>query len=165
MKKFFTLFSAYLLVLFFACQNEPKSEEAKNAPAPQATEETTSKSGLAPLEKSDVQLICVPADDPNQESGYPQNEVFLYLAESKVKVADILACETIEPNQYADHQIPDEAIAAVGGWWAGSGDYVYVVEEKGNFVVKKGQVFEEQEDNSYHYKTVMTFTKEGEEVF
>ena len=155
MKKLPFYISCCLFFLVFSCQNESKPPADPNPTG----------GGIQPLENSQVRLICSPTNDPNQEPGYPQNEVFLYLAESKVKVADILACEKIDPNQYGDHQIPKNAIAAVGGWWAGSGDYVYIVEEDGNFVVKKGEIFEEQTDDSYHYETVMTFTKEGKEVF
>ena len=142
------------LFLLAACQNDPRT------PPNDGSAETSEKNKLT---TADVRLVCEAAEDPNQEAGYPQNEVFLYLAESKVKVADILACEEIDKADFASHQIPENAIIAVGGWWAGAGDYLYVVQEGDNFVVKKGEIFEEQEDNSYNYKTVMTFTSEGEE--
>lgn len=160
------LFSLVSCILMFAsaCQNEPQTSEETATEKQEEPTTSSSEGGIAPLHTSEVQLICVPADDPNQEPGFPQSEVFLHLAESKVKVADILACETIEKNQYNSHQIPENAIVAVGGWWAGKGDYVYVVEENGNFVVKKGEIFEEQEDNSYNYQTVMTFDKKGEQA-
>ena len=163
MKKLALFFIAGLF-LFTACGNEPKAP-ADAPDKPPVLKPDAPNTQIGELAKSEILLVCSPVDDPNQEPGYPQNEVFLYLAESKVKVADILACEAIPANQYADYQIPEKAIAAVGGWWAGSGDYIYVVEEDGNYVVKKGEQFEEQDDNSFNYKTVMTFTKKGEEVF
>jgi hypothetical protein len=86
------------------------------------------------------------------------------LAESKVKVADVLNCETINPESYEQHQIPLKAISAVGGWWAGGGEYLFVIEEDENYVVKKGEIFEESEDGNYNYQVIAKYSKKGKEV-
>lgn len=157
MKKILFILFSVALFIGTACRNEPSSQNETTA---------TTKEGAKPaLTRAELSLTCEEPDEPNMEYGAPQHEVFLYLAESKIKIADVLACETIGRDEYESYQIPADAIMAVGGWWAGAGDYFYVAEEGGNFVVKKGEMYEEKEDNSYDYKTVMTFSKTGEEVF
>ncbi|MEZ4959498.1 MAG: hypothetical protein R2830_06765 [Saprospiraceae bacterium] len=123
---------------------------------------SSNQAGIAP---ATIKFICQPAEEPNADTGAPQNEVFVKMGDSRVKVADILACESITKDLYEQYQIPANAIDAAGGWWAGAGDYFYVIEENGNYVVKQGQMFEEQEDNSYNYKAILTFSKDGKQVF
>ncbi len=144
-----TLFSFFVVV---SCSNEPAKQDTKKQPE-------------AVIEHSDTYLFCQPVEPTDEEADAPAYEVFLQLAESKLKVADILNCETISPDLYEQHQIPKQAISAAGGWWAGAGDYLYLIEEDGNYVVKKGQMYEEKVDNNYEYQVVAKYTKDGKGVF
>ena len=58
----------------------------------------------------------------------------------------------IERERYAEMGIPSEALDACGGWYAGSGDYFYVVQRKGKTVVYKGFQDEAQTDQGYHWQ-------------
>jgi hypothetical protein len=58
----------------------------------------------------------------------------------------------IERGRYAEMGIPSEALDACGGWYAGSGDYFYVVQRKGKTVVYKGFQDEAQTDQGYHWQ-------------
>jgi hypothetical protein len=151
MKKSLFLFFT-LGTLLFACKSDTGGNQSQTE---------TAQPGIAP---ETVKLICQPVEEPNMEADAPRNEVFLQLGNSKVKIADVLACDVIAPGDYEMHQIPKEALHAVGGWWAGGGDYFYVIVENGNYVVKQGAVDEMQEDNSYGYKTVVTFDMNGKQV-
>ena len=146
MKYTFIILSS--IFLWAACKNEPTKQEPKKQPA-------------AVIEQSDTYLFCQPVETTSEESDAPAYEVFLQLAESKWKVADILNCETISPDQYDQHQIPKQAISAVGGWWAGAGDYLYLMDQDSQFVVKKGGMDEAQEGVDYNYQEVAKYTKKG----
>ncbi|MFQ5447351.1 MAG: hypothetical protein ACE5FF_10475 [Saprospiraceae bacterium] len=123
----------------------------------------TGNSGTAVAPES-IQLICQPVESTDAVQEMPRHEVFIQIGDSKVKVDDILNCEAIPPKDYAQYQIPENAISAVGGWWAGSGDYYYVVMEGENYLVKLGTMDEQQAADDFSYHTVLTFTKEGKEA-
>ncbi|MEO1261630.1 MAG: hypothetical protein AAFZ15_22690 [Bacteroidota bacterium] len=155
----FRLISKYLFlcIILFAC----KSEKAEKK-----YEERTQEVSTELIEQpADVLLLCKEVATSAEEAEMPSYEVFFQLSESKVKVADILNCETITPDLYKQYQIPKNAISAVGGWWAGAGDYLYIIEEDGNYVIKKGDMDEARETDDYHYKTIVQYTKAGEEVY
>lgn len=147
-------------LVMFACKNEPTTGQ-KTVSADQPAEASTP---AIVIEQTDVLLLCQPVKGADMDE-MPEHEVFLQLAESKVKVADILNCETISPDVYSQYQIPATAISAAGGWWAGAGDYLYVIEEAGNFVVRKGWMEEMQSDSLMDYEVVVKYSKTGKEVF
>lgn len=149
------LVALVFFVAFTACQNEPKSGDTAN---------TLADTGINAVDPATIQLICEPVEEPNMEADAPRHEVFLQIGEKKVKVADILACTTLPSDQYGTYQIPDEALSAVLGWWAGAGDLIYVVQEGENYVVKQGYAYEEMESNDFGYKTVLSFGKDGKEI-
>lgn len=60
----------------------------------------------------------------------------------------------IEPERYAEMSIPADALDACGGWYAGGGDYFYVVKRKGRAVVYQGYQEETQTDAGYHWKAM-----------
>ena len=90
----------------------------------------------------------------DEATGSPFSEVYLLVKEQKVKVADIGACDPFAAADYATYQIPSTALAACGGWWAGAGDYLYLVREENTLKVFQGWQEEGQEDEGFHYKEV-----------
>lgn len=149
------IFASLLLTLFmFGCKSDTSENQGN-------TTDTT----IGAIDPATIKFVCVTAEDPNAVADAPRHEVYLQLGNSKVKVADILNCEILNKEVYEQNQVPKNAIAAVGGWWAGGGDYLYIIEEGRNYVVKKGAIFEESEDGDFGYKTIMTFSKTGEEVY
>ncbi len=150
------IFVIFLFVAFLVgCTNDP----------PASKEGTTSTPTTTAIDPSSIKFICETSAQPNTDADAPRHEVFLQMGSSKVKVADILNCEILGKDTYEQNQVPPTAIAAVGGWWAGAGDYLYVIEEDGNYVVKKGFTGEENANNDFGYKTIMAFDKNGNEVF
>ena len=143
-------FLLFFLANIFACKNEPPKTEVLK---------TEKEQPAQVIEQTDVLLICQSSKASANEADVPEHEVFLQLAESKLKVADILNCETLAPESYANYQIPKEAISAVGGWWAGAGDYLYVIEENGKYLVRKGGANEQSEAVDFDYKTIASFPK------
>jgi hypothetical protein len=150
------IFASVFFVAFInGCTNDPKASK----------EGTTSELTTTAIDPSSIKFICETSAQPNTDADAPRHEVFLQMGSSKVKVADIINCEILGKDTYPQNQVPPTAIAAVGGWWAGAGDYLYVIEEDGNYVVKKGFTGEENTNNDFGYKTIMAFDKNGNEVF
>ncbi|MCU0348608.1 MAG: hypothetical protein MUC59_16845 [Saprospiraceae bacterium] len=152
------IFGLILASLTMGCKNDPPDNTGTTT-TPETSGSTTA------IDPSTIKFICQSAAEPNTDGDAPRHEVFLQIGSSKVKVADILNCEILNKESYEQNQIPPTAIAAVGGWWAGAGDYLYLIEEGGNYVVKKGFIGEEMEGNNFDYKAVMSFDKNGNEVF
>ena len=146
----------FCFMVLLACKSD--KAEKKYEEKAQASTELIEQSAY-------VLLLCKEVMTSEEEAEMPTYEVFFQLGENKVKIADILNCETISPELYEQYQIPKNAISAVGGWWAGAGDYLYIIEENGNYVVKKGDMDEGREENDYFYKTIVQYTKDGKEIF
>ena len=155
----FTSFTFLMLLVLAACKND-QSPQNTSKTGSETKEETKAESAQI-IQQDDVLLLCQEVKQTDTEMDHPSFEVFLHLAESKVKVADILGCETIAPEQFEQYQIPTSAISAVGGWYAGAGDYLYIMEEGDNYVIKKGEMFEEKEDNNYNYQEIAKYSKNG----
>lgn len=62
------------------------------------------------------------------------------------------SAELIAKADYKSKDIPENAIAACGGWWAGAGDYFYVVAADNKLVIFQGWQDEGQTDEGYHWK-------------
>jgi len=138
MKHILTPLVLLAMLLLAACKTDKKAEQDSADTAP-------------PM---DVQLICEAAP---AESENPYNGVFMIVNENKTKIADINACDKINPADYATYDIPKEALIAVGGWWAGAGDYFYVLRQGAGLTVYHAQVDEAQEVEGYHYLPVVSY--------
>lgn len=90
----------------------------------------------------------------DEATGSPFSEAYLLVGEQKIKIADIGACDPLAPADYASYQIPDSALAACGGWWAGAGDYLYLIRQENTLVVLQGWQEEGQTGESFHYEEV-----------
>ena len=151
MKSTLPFFVLTIFPLLFSCQpNKAKKEY-----------QTKVKEAADLIQQDEILLLCQPVKNPSMPD-MPENEVFLQLVESKAKVADVMDCQIITPKNYAQYDIPKNAISAVGGWWAGAGDYLYIAEEEGNYVIKKAHMEEMQTDTTYIYKEVVKYNKKGE---
>ena len=60
--------------------------------------------------------------------------------------------QTYQKESYEDMGIPEDAISACGGWWAGGGIYLYLQKQGNKIIVFKGWVDEMQEDEGYHWE-------------
>lgn len=135
------LCSAIFLLFFAGCKQEAKPKD-----------NGTGLTSDPPSAK--VSFRCESTGE--DEHGNPHHQVFIVVNEQSVKIADVMACDEIPKDEYLSREIPANAIAACGGWWAGAGDYFYALEYKGMIVVMKGWQDEEQEDTGYHYEQLTT---------
>ena len=129
--------SAIFLLFFAACKPDQKSKD-------NGTGLTTD----AP--KAKVLFRCESLGEDKNE--VPHSQVFLVVNDQSTKIADITACDEVTKDGYANFEIPSNAIAACGGWYAGAGDYFYALQVKDSIVVMQGWQSEEQEDKGFHYE-------------
>lgn len=109
-----------------------------------------------PLVAADIRMYCQPAAVQDNTLGAPEHEVFVVMREKSVKVADLLNCGALAPDEYGQYQVPADAVTALLGWWAGTGDIVYGRLEAGKLVIRKGMITEEAEAGPIDYQTVIT---------
>lgn len=142
----------FLLLAIWQCQPSGSSGEGDSSGQQSDTSQNTTARGIdeAPANPM-VTFICHTLMDENEN---PNSQVFIQINDSRIKVADIQACDMISPANYADYGIPGNAIAACGGWWAGAGDYFYALREGDIIRVMKGWQDEGQEDEGFHYESV-----------
>jgi hypothetical protein len=87
----------------------------------------------------------------------PTSDIYLVVGDEKVKVAEALACDSLPPAQYGQYDIPEEAINALGCFWAGSGDYFYALRTDEGARVYHGYVGEGMPQDEVVYTPLMAF--------
>jgi hypothetical protein len=143
---------AFLFLLLAIWQCQPSGSSSQEAGEQQDSPQDVASRGLdAAPEVSLVTFICHTLMDENEN---PNSQVFIQINQQRVKIADIQACDVITPDSYGRYEIPETAIAACGGWWAGAGDYFYALREGDIIRVMKGWQDEGQEDQGFHYESV-----------
>lgn len=88
----------------------------------------------------------------NQEDDMPYTDLgFKDKSDSIIKISTVVGwLEGISIDEYNNYKIPKNAKFAVGGWFAGGGDYFYYVEENGVTKIYKGWI-DEGDDSSFHW--------------
>lgn len=131
------LVSIALVLTIFACKQDRKSD------SPPGWSTTT------------VQLSCMELEG---EETSPRFAIYLQAGERKTKIAEINStCNGITPDEYPAYEIPPTALSAIGGWWAGAGDYFYAVVEADMVEVYQGFIDEMQEEPGYNYRLIATY--------
>lgn len=144
------LFLSMLFVFaFIQCKHEapPSSDQQANTDEPVVADRGLDE---APAEALKIlTFICQTVMDEYEN---PHSQVFIQINNSRVKIADISACDIINGDAFAQYEIPSNALAACGGWWAGAGDYFYAIQEGNHIKVMKGWQDESQTDKGFHYE-------------
>jgi hypothetical protein len=104
-------------------------------------------------------------DKGEDEYGIPRRNVFLNVKINKMLIDSVRSeCNPIGKEEFERYEIPADAIDACGGWWAGAGDYFYVVKKDGEYHIYRGWQDEQQTDEGYHWQ-LFGRTKETEVTF
>jgi len=133
-------------VFLFACGNK---SDKKNSGADTAA---NGKTGIPVTEKG-VKLVCKEMGVDSIE--IPHYDVFLSVDGVLTKIKSVNGCGDITKESYEQYEIPKEARLACGGWWAGAGDYYYVIMRDGKPVVFEGWQDEGQDDEGYHWTEIV----------
>ncbi len=158
MKKISLYFLAAMSVVAVACDQTVKSKQSINFPV--------KEKDSMPLQEEEEVVLTVPdwegahfsfKDLGEDEFENPHKIVCVDVDGKTVVLDTVMVCNTMTSKEYASHDIPSSAIDACGGWWAGAGDYFYLIEKNNHLLVYQGWLDEGQEDQSYHWKKVKEF--------
>lgn len=96
---------------------------------------------------------------PEDANGTPSSDIFLTFGKKVAKIDKVTGnVDITDPSLYAENKIPKTVLSACGSWWAGAGDYFYVIQEKNKLVIYKGWQAEEQTDKGFHWKRYKSVT-------
>ena len=92
--------------------------------------------------------------ETDSESEMPQSVIYVICQAETSLVAKVMRdASLVEKSQFSDMDIPSNAITACGSWYAGAGDYFYLIPDKRNLLkVFQGWQDEEQEDEGFHWE-------------
>ncbi len=146
MKKINLLFF-FSMALFFACNNTAQ-EQGEQEDATDTTETVTN----TPLTAVEASFSC--RELTGDDEPLPLFEVVLDINGEAMVVDSTNACEVFAKTDYEKYDIPANAITACGGWYAGAGDYYYLVRKQDELSLMQGWQDEGQEDEGFHYVEV-----------
>lgn len=137
-----------LLALSLAACNGTSSTEAnanadslaaKGQPAPQG----------ADIPRPEAKFLCTTISQ--DDDMYPLVVVKALINGKEYLVDTVHAASPMEAADYPSNQVPENALAAAGGWFAGSGDYFYMLQDGQHVVLMAGWQDEQQEGSDFHY--------------
>lgn len=142
----------FVLTLVASCtestEKRTSPSETTISAAPKKNGDTQQTMEQAPPKKVTFRL----KDLGESEFGAPQTQVSLNVDGKQTIIDTALACSIIPANNFDQYDIPKNALSACGGWWAGAGDYYYVIVKDNKPVIYEGWQDEEQEDAGYHWE-------------
>jgi hypothetical protein len=136
-------------VFLVSCGN--KSDKAKEEKTPTDTAKAAVTEPPAPA-PGELKLVC--KDMGVDSMDIPHFNVMLVKDGKETKIKTVNGCGEITKEEYKTYDIPAEAIAACGGWYAGAGDYYYITMLNGKPSVFEGWQDETQKEKGYHWKEI-----------
>ena len=82
----------------------------------------------------------------------PMSEIYVQYKEKKIKINTHSGSANIVDKSEFYLGVPNTAISACGGWWAGAGDYYYIVPSVKGLALYHGWQDEGQEDEGFHWE-------------
>lgn len=165
----------FTAVLFCSCSDSLGSSGSDGKPKPMLTTQQRKRKKLTvtgdgtPPKTAIHKATLVCKDIGESEFGVPNYEVYVRYDSINHKVGTCNACAPLDLQDYHDYEIPKNARAAVGGWFAGGGDYFYILSTKDDGIKvyagwqDEGQM--EDNDTSFHYKKVYEKHPDGQHKF
>ena len=133
-----------LLVLTCSCGNKKASTTGTGA------DTATTPATITTVDSMPPGFRCT--ELPTDSLGIPYYILSLKVNGIESPVDTINNCGTITRDEYARYEIPTAALDARGGWYAGAGDYYYLVLENGKPVLYAGWQDEMQKDEGFHWE-------------
>ncbi len=163
MKKTALIFSAFFLAthLLSSCggeQTSPEQEKKEEVKTPEKVVEQVEPKLKEPeegLEKDNSQANAkfIIKNLGENDTGNPYSLISVTYCNKTTEITRITGSATaIEKSEFKEKEIPQNALSACGAWWAGAGDYFYVVPSDKGVVVFQGWQDEGQEGEGYHWK-------------
>jgi hypothetical protein len=134
--------SIVLAALFFFSCGAKKEEK---------TQETTSQT-------SNQESLEVKFELDNFSEEPMQTRIFVLINGKKHEVCVESAAEVISVADAKVYQVPENALAAVSGFWGGAGFYMYAISEDGKIKIFQARHYEEDAPNTpIKYEVIKTF--------
>lgn len=133
-----------LLVLACSCGNKKTSSPGTGADTAKTPATMPAKDSMP------VGFRCT--ELPVDSFGIPHYILSLKINGTEEPVDTINNCGTISRSDYERYEIPPAALDARGGWYAGAGDYYYIILENGKPVLFAGWQDEMQKDDGFHWE-------------
>ena len=147
MKKIFLL-TALAVLLFTSCGND--TAPTGNTDSAADTTATTD-SGLKD-KQAKAQFVIETTLDSME---IPHSTVSVDYNDKRAALDPITCAAALyNKDEMKQMDIPADAIAACGGWYAGGGDYYYIVPTPTGIAVYKGWLDEGVDDVGYHWEKV-----------
>lgn len=146
--------------ILFSCNSNNKKEDLEN----KSDKLISSKDSTL---KTDSMSLDIKKEEPikplkanfiirqtsEADSDMPSAKVFVVCESKSFLVTELsLIPTTIPKSDYKNFQIPLNALDACGGFWAGAGDYLYLISDKNKLVVYRGFQDEGQETPGFHWR-------------
>lgn len=103
------------------------------------------------------QLVSFNCEDMTADETYPKFKITLLMDGFPYTLDTITSCQNFAPSDFSNYEVPDSALAACGGWFAGSGDYFYATKKENVLQVYYGWQGEEQADEGFNYQVIKEF--------
>lgn len=118
----------------------------------------------APDCRVEAQFIIENLPEDTLDYGVPYAAIRVKACDSLYEIAKVAGSpEVYSMKEFREKEIPGEALTACGGWYAGGGDYYYLVINKNNGIdVYHGWQDEGQNDNGYHWTKEYVLLKKQE---
>lgn len=155
----YSIVSVLFMLLIAACQNEPTVNKPKEDNALEVKTDTViENSGTMHVEKSETNSVLTEKEvffkcTANEDGDNPKTSIGVILNNKLTTLGSFAGeCQRISKPDFKSKDIPSEAIDGCGTWWAGAGDYFYLIQKGSNLEIYQGWQDEEQEGESYHWK-------------
>lgn len=151
----------FLILLMFIVSNCNTGDNTKISSSPAPLEAKKPLEIKNKINKTDEKSNIVSGKfyithEVDSENEMPQSLIYVICQAETTLVAKVLGdAELVEKSQFPNMDIPSNAIDACGSWYAGAGDYFYLIPDKHNmFKVFQGWQDEGQETPGHHWKKV-----------
>ena len=130
-----------VLIVFIQCKNNN----------PQSTKEVSEEVTISKDKRIEIDFLIT--EIPNDSTEIPKSKVALVVNKKKYDIAIVNAYPNlIKKADFINFGIPKTAVTACQVWWAGAGDYFYVLKSDDIVQVYVGWQDEQQEDEGYHWE-------------
>lgn len=156
-----------LILSLSACENMPTTD---TAPKTNITE-VPAEPAVVPVDLSNATIGLSLQNEQEDEMGMPKASLYLHnsVTADKLFLADDVRGVEVEKSYYASFGIPAEALLAIECYWAGGGNYYYVLVDNNVLTVYRGSIGEphpevEAPDPASQYEPFKRFSFYEKEV-
>jgi hypothetical protein len=147
--KLHILIPSILVLLICSCGTpEAHSPVSGDSVTPTGSTEPTLQ------EKQDNARFIIDSYEDSME--IPHSKISVEYGDARTYLAEIPGIAEMQEGGNEEMEVPADAIASCGCWYAGGGDYYYLLRSTTGITVFHGWLDEMQEDEGYHWEEMKT---------